>query len=152
MTRTGRPFFSEPGLAGALLDRVRMAADAAGVWDRLGTDWLVLDAELLPWSAKAAELLQDLYAATGAAGTAVLDAGRRLVSDAMRRGIDLEALAARTTSRAAHLARYVDAYRRYCWDVDGVDGIEIAVFQILAAEVRFTPADLTGGTSNRSMP
>ena len=26
---------------------------AAGLWDELGTDWLLLDAELLPWSAKA---------------------------------------------------------------------------------------------------
>ncbi|WP_419922843.1 polynucleotide kinase-phosphatase [Candidatus Poriferisodalis sp.] len=134
VTRTGRPFFSEPGLTGALLDRVRLAADAAGVWDRLGTDWLVVDAELLPWSAKSAELLRDVYAATGAAGAAVLDAGRRLVSDAMGRGIDLEALATRTTGRAEHLASYVDAYRRYCWDVDGVAGIEIAPFQLLAAE------------------
>ena len=134
VTRTGRPFFSEPGLTGALLDRVRAAVDAAGLWDHLGTDWLVVDAELLPWSAKSAELLRDLYAATGAAGAAVLDAGRRLVSDATGRGIDLEALATRTTGRAEHLASYVDAYRRYCWDVDGVDGIEIAPFQILAAE------------------
>ena len=29
------------------------AVDAAGLWDELGTDWLLLDAELLPWSAKA---------------------------------------------------------------------------------------------------
>ena len=31
---------------------------AAGLWDELATDWLVLDAELLPWSAKAEELLR----------------------------------------------------------------------------------------------
>ena len=134
VTRTGRPFFAEAGLNGALLERVRAAIAAAGLWDRLATDWIILDAEVLPWSAKAAALIQQLYAATGAAGKASLGAARSLMADAMGRGVDVEALAARTAGRAGHVAAYVDAYRQYCWDVDGIDGIEIAPFQILAAE------------------
>ncbi|WP_420626969.1 polynucleotide kinase-phosphatase [Candidatus Poriferisodalis sp.] len=134
VTRTGRPFFSDPELTSVLLDRIRAAVDASGLWDRLGTDWLILDAELLPWSAKSAELLRSQYAATGAAGIVSLDAAQRLMADAMRRGIELDALATQTRSRAEHVASFVEAYRRYCWDVDGVDGIEIAPFQILAAE------------------
>src|SRR5689334_20196116 len=31
-TRTGRPFFEERGLEAAVLDRVRAAIDAAGLW------------------------------------------------------------------------------------------------------------------------
>ena len=134
VTRTGRPFFSQPALANTLLDRVRAGADASGLWDRLDSDWLIVDAELLPWSAKSTGLLKDLYAATGAAGTTALEAASRLVGDAMGRGIDLGALAERTGRRAEHVASYVNAYRRYCWDVDGVDGIEIAPFQLLAAD------------------
>ncbi len=134
VTRTGRPFFSEAAVTGALLDRVRTAADATGLWGRLGTDWFILDAEVLPWSAKAAALIQRLYAAVGAAGTAALDAACGSMADAARRGVDVEALTTRTTSRAGHVAAYVDSYRRYCWDVDGADGVEIAPFQILAAE------------------
>ncbi|NUT37547.1 MAG: polynucleotide kinase-phosphatase [Hamadaea sp.] len=49
-TRTGRPFFG-PAQTEALLGRVREAATAAGLWDELATDWLLLDCELLPWSA-----------------------------------------------------------------------------------------------------
>lgn len=134
VSRTGRPFFSDPGLAGALLDRLRTAADAAGLWDRLNTDWLILDAELLPWSAKASGLIQKQYAATGAAGRAALAAAQRLLDEATQRGVDLETLASRTNDRARHLESYVEAYRRYCWDVDGLTGIEIAPFQILAAQ------------------
>ena len=134
VTRTGRPFFDEAALTGALLDRVRAAADATGLWDRLDSDWLVLDAEVLPWSVKAGPLIQRLYAATGAAGTAALGAAAGLLADATGRGVDVEALAARTAKRADHVAAYVDAYRRYCWDVDGTDGIQVALFQILAAE------------------
>lgn len=134
VTRTGRRFFSEPGSLKRLLDRVRTAADAAGLWDRLNTGWLIFDAELLPWSAKASELIRNQYAATGAAGRTALDAAQRLLDEATQRGVDLEALASRTSRRAQHLGSYVEAYRRYCWDVEGLDGIEVAPFQILAAE------------------
>ena len=134
VTRTGRPFFAEPELTGMLLARVRAAVDASGLWDCLGTDWLVVDAELLPWSAKSAELVRGQYAATGAAGTVALHAAHRLMAAAMRRGIDLGDLERRTTRRSEHVESFVDAYRRYCWDVDGVEGIKIAPFQLLAAE------------------
>ncbi|WP_419945977.1 polynucleotide kinase-phosphatase [Candidatus Poriferisodalis sp.] len=134
VTRTGRPFFSTPGVAGTLLGRLRTAADAAGLWDQLGTDWLVVDTEMLPWTAKSAELLRRQYAATGAAGTVVFDAAQRLLAEATGRGVDVEALASRTAGRAGHLASFVRAYRQYCWDTDGADGIEIAPFQILAAQ------------------
>ncbi len=134
VTRTGRPFFAEPALTGALLDRVRAAVAATGLWDRLSTDWLILDTEVLPWSAKAGGLIQRVFAATGAAGAAAFEAAIDSMADATRRGIDVEALAARTSRRARHVAAYIEAYRQYCWDVDGIDGIGIAPFQILAAE------------------
>jgi protein phosphatase len=70
-TRTGRPFFG-PALTSALLDRVRAAATSAGLFDELSTSWLLLDAELLPWSAKAGQLLRDQYASVGAAARAAL--------------------------------------------------------------------------------
>ncbi len=70
-TRTGRPFFG-PALTSALLNRVRAAATSAGLFDELSTSWLLLDAELLPWSAKAGQLLRDQYASVGAAARAAL--------------------------------------------------------------------------------
>ena len=72
-TRTGRPFFPD-GLTAELVDRLRIAAESAGLFDELGTSWLLLDAELLPWSAKAGQLLRDQYAAVGAAARASLPA------------------------------------------------------------------------------
>src|SRR5205085_8095471 len=69
---TGRRFFSEPALEAQLLDRVRSALTAANVWNELDTTWVCLDCELMPWSAKAQELLKSQYAAVGAAGRAAL--------------------------------------------------------------------------------
>ena len=67
-TRTGRPFFN-PTLTVQLLERLGAAVEASGLWDELETDWVLLDAELLPWSAKAEELLRTQYAARWRSGS-----------------------------------------------------------------------------------
>ncbi|GAA0635788.1 hypothetical protein GCM10009535_09890 [Streptomyces thermocarboxydovorans] len=69
-TRTGRPFFDDPAVTEEILGRLRAAVTEAGLWEELGTDWLLLDAELMPWSLKASGLLRSQYAAVGAASGA----------------------------------------------------------------------------------
>lgn len=134
VTRTGRRFFSDEVLEAALLGRMRSAVDRAGLWDELATDWLVLDAELLPWSAKAGDLLTRQYAPTGAAASASLPAAAAIVQRAAERGVEVDELLDRTRLRMAQAEAYRDAYRHYCWPVDGVDDLAVAPFQILAAE------------------
>ena len=92
-TRTGRPFFADPATTETLLAEVRAAVAAAGVFDDLGTDWLALDTELLPWSAKARDLIRDQYAAVGAAARAVLPDAVAVLDAAVTRGQDVECLA-----------------------------------------------------------
>ena len=45
-----------------ILARLRSAIDGAGLWEELDTDWLLLDAEIMPWSAKAGSLIESQYA------------------------------------------------------------------------------------------
>jgi protein phosphatase len=132
-TRTGRPFF-DPELTGALVARVAAAARAAGLFAELGTSWLLLDAELLPWSAKAGQLLRDQYAAVGAAARAALPAAVAALERAESRGLDVGDLLARTSTRAANADAFAAAYRRYCWPTEGLAGIRLAPFQLLAYE------------------
>jgi polynucleotide kinase-phosphatase len=132
-TRTGRPFFEAERNAG-LLAKVRAAVTKAGLWEELDTGWLLLDAELLPWSAKAGTLIMDQYAAVGAAAQAALPSAVAGLSAANARGIDVAGLLARTRQRASDVAAYRAAYRRYCWPTDGLDGVRLAPFQLLAAE------------------
>ncbi|MEU7867361.1 polynucleotide kinase-phosphatase [Dactylosporangium sp. NPDC049140] len=132
-TRTGRPFF-DPDLTGRLLTRLRAAVTAAGLWDELGTGWLLLDCELLPWSAKAEELLRNQYAAVGAAARATMPAAVRALRAAEASGLDVTALLQRTEARAANADAFTDAYRRYCWPTDGLGGVQLAPFQVLAGE------------------
>jgi protein phosphatase len=133
-TRTGRPFFADASTEAAVLARVAEALERSGLWDELATRWVCLDAELMPWSAKAQELLRSQYAAVGASA-------RRALGDAVGA---LEAYAARTGEPHALLERYrrraeaaegfVTAYRRYCWPVNAIDDLEIAPFHLLASE------------------
>ncbi|OIJ67303.1 polynucleotide kinase-phosphatase [Streptomyces mangrovisoli] len=135
-TRTGRPFFDDADTTEAVLGRLRDAIGAAGLWEELDTDWLLLDAELLPWSLKASGLLRSQYAAVGAASGAVFPGALAALEGAAARGIDVEALLGRQRERAADAAAFTDAYRRYCWTTDGLDGVRLAPFQILAVRGR----------------
>jgi protein phosphatase len=133
LTRTGRRFFADAAMEAALLDRVRAAASACGLWQRLETDWFCLDAELMPWSAKAQELLRTQYAAVGAAARVGLAEASATLQAAADRGADVAALLARTQARAERAERYVAAYRRYCWPVASVDDLRLAPFHLLAS-------------------
>ncbi|MFJ3192712.1 polynucleotide kinase-phosphatase [Streptomyces griseoviridis] len=135
-TRTGRPFFDDASVTEEILGRLRTAIGAAGLWDELDTDWLLLDAELMPWSLKAAGLLRSQYAAVGAASGAVFPGVLAALEGAAARGVDVAGLHDRQRRRASDAARFTDAYRRYCWPTDGLDGVRLAPFQILAARGR----------------
>jgi protein phosphatase len=139
ITRTGRRFFNEIERETALLSRVRNALTASGFWEQFATDWVVLDCELMPWSAKAQELLKSQYAAVGSAAIGALPsvleslglAAQRLngeVSDL------LEGLKDDFERRGQSARRFVDTYRNYCWSVESINDFKLAPFHVLATE------------------
>ena len=133
-TRTGRRFFSDVELERAFLGRVRAALDTTGLWDELDTDWVCLDCELMPWSAKAQELLRWQYAAVGAAGAAALPATVEALQTAAGTGLDLGELLRDFEERRELLDRYVAAYGHYCWPVESIDDLKLAPFHVMASE------------------
>ncbi|NUP00132.1 MAG: polynucleotide kinase-phosphatase [Nonomuraea sp.] len=132
-TRTGRPFFRDMA---PLVDALRAACEP--LWAELGSDWVVLDCELLPWSAKAGDLIRSQYASVGAAARAALPEAVTALEAAAGRGLDVGELLTRTRRRSGNAALFRDAYARYCRPVDGLEGITLAPFQILACEGRAT--------------
>lgn len=135
-TRTGRPFFDDPAVTEEILARLRTAVGEAGLWTEFGTDWLLLDAELMPWSLKAGGLLRSQYAAVGAASGAVFPGALAALEGAAARGVDVGGLLERQRERAFDAAAFTAAYRRYCWTTEGLDGVRLAPFQILAVQGR----------------
>jgi polynucleotide kinase-phosphatase len=130
-TRTGRAFFA--GMTD-LVDRLRDAATP--LLASLDTDWLALDCELLPWSAKALDLIKVQYASVGAAAHAALPEALAVLGTAKERGLDVGDLASRTRSRLRNAEAFRNAYAAYVRPTDGLDGITLAPFQILACEGR----------------
>src|SRR5262249_57235459 len=103
-------------------DRVRSALAAANLWSEFDTKWVCLDCELMPWSAKAQELLQTQYAAVGAAGQASLPrAVASLAQAAERLGGEernkVEQIMGDCRRRTEHVGRFVAASRPDCGPV-----------------------------------
>jgi protein phosphatase len=133
-TRTGRRFFDDQALEREFIAAIQKAVDEANFWEEFETDWLCLDCELMPWSAKAQELLRQQYAAVGAAARASLADVVAVLERAKTNVDDVGALLERHRERARAAERYVDAYRRYCWPVRSLDDLKLAPFHLLATE------------------
>ena len=131
-TRTGRRFFEEATLEAEFISRLQSALTASGFWEEFDTDWICLDCELMPWSAKAQELLRQQYAAVGAAARAaladVLDVFEKTSNP------EVTVLRERYQERAHAAEQYVAAYRRYCWPVQSLNDLKLAPFHLLATE------------------
>jgi protein phosphatase len=152
-TRTGRHFFTntENTHEQAILSRLRTALDNSGFWDAFSTNWVCLDTELMPWSAKARSLILEQYTPTGMAGrnglakaietlqaTKMPNTGKGVSNAALVSGtpgdMNIAAVLAEYQNRRECLEHYTEAYRRYCWPVASVDDYRIAPFHILATE------------------
>jgi len=133
-TRTGRRFFEDARREAELLQSVRSALDAAGFWERFQTDWACLDCELMPWSAKAQQLLRDQYAATGSAARVALAETVAALQQTAALQPDAGALLDRQRRRLDAATAYVEVYRRYCWPVQSITDFKLAPFHLLATE------------------
>src|SRR6267154_9176 len=133
-TRTGRRFFDSSELESQFLERIRQAADRASFWDAVKSDWFCLDAELMPWSAKAQELLRRQYAAVGASARAAFAQAIAGLEQGASQDPELAQLRDRFRERASLAEHLVAAYRRYCWPVQSLDDLKLAPFHLLASE------------------
>ncbi len=134
-TRTGRRFFNDAEIVKQILVRLRAAAEKANLFTEFNTSWLLLDLELMPWSAKAMGLLQTQYAPVSAAANHSANARMEIARKLQERGIDgateyYELAQAKQES----VEKYRDAYRRYCWNVTSVEDYKLAPFHLLASE------------------
>jgi protein phosphatase len=126
-TRTGRRFFEDRFVEAALLNIVREGLTRANLWEELSSGWFCLDCELMPWSAKAQDLLKNQYAAAGSAASAAVAESIDVLQQTADRFAGTEssrettAMLLKQHDRLSRVHRYVDAYRRYCWPVHSVN-------------------------------
>jgi protein phosphatase len=134
-TRTGRNFFTDAVLEKEFINRVNLALTNSQFWEKHQTDWVCLDAELMPWSAKAQALLKDQYAAVGSAASAALPEVEKVLQQVMARGVaDAAPSLEKYSQKNQAITKYVKAYQNYCWAVNAVEDYKLAPFHILATE------------------
>jgi polynucleotide kinase-phosphatase len=150
-TRTGRPMFPDGDLERKLLEVMGETLTATGFWAMFNTSWVCLDCELMPWSAKAQELLVDQYAPGGIAATTSLGLAAAAVGQAIERGVDLQVLHDDLERRETAAAEYVEAYGRYCWPVNGVDDLRVALSKFSRPREPPISTKRTNGTCNRRL-
>lgn len=147
-TRTGRHFFASRETEQAILARLNKALEASNFWRDFNTDWVCLDTELMPWSAKAQQLLVEQYAPVGRCGrdglknalsalekaAALQTVSFEVATSTSGQNVDLASVLDKYRQKQGALERYTEAYRRYCWNVRSLDDYRIATFHILATE------------------
>ncbi len=133
-TRTGRRFFEDLALERELLATVQGALERSGFWDQFETNWVCLDCEVMPWSAKALELVRQQYASVGTAARVGLGEAVNALQQAAARGVDVGASLDRHKIRRDLAERFAQAYRHYCWPVESLRDIRVAPFHVMATE------------------
>lgn len=134
-SRSGRAFFDDDQRRAAVAALSQAASRS--LFDEMETDWLLLDAEIMPWNTKATDLIERQFAPTGRAaqmgGGLALEALARF-SD--RHVADVSALKSRVERRVDNAARFDAVWRGYCWEAPDIDALRIAPFHVLASEGR----------------
>jgi polynucleotide kinase-phosphatase len=128
-TRSGRAFFQKE-----LEERILQVlnADLSGYFEKYNTDFVLLDAEILPWNLKAKELIMSQYAHVGE--MALLDRSklRAQLQKASDNGRDIGKWLAETDKKINNAKIFNEVYQKYCWETEGLEGIQIAPFHTLA--------------------
>jgi len=133
-TRTGRQFFEQDKTEKEFLEMLNKALTTSNFWEKFNTDWVCLDGELMPWSAKAKDLLVKQYAAVGVAATNGLTDSIAAMNKAKSRGIGVDHIITDFTTRKESIEKYITSYRNYCRETNGLEGLVFAPFHILATE------------------
>ncbi|UTC74488.1 polynucleotide kinase-phosphatase [Treponema sp. OMZ 792] len=134
-TRTGRNFFNDSKIEKEFLTKVQRALTLSNFWEKHSTNWVCLDAELMPWSVKAQSLIHDQYAATGSSAINSLSEAEKILTLTKMRGVEgVENLSAAFTQKKIAVEKFIDSYRNYCWEVKSIDDYQLAPFHILATE------------------
>ncbi|WP_042142010.1 polynucleotide kinase-phosphatase [Paucisalibacillus sp. EB02] len=130
-TRTGRRFFKEETEKEILL-KINKGLRSNDYFRKYDTDYVLLDAEIMPWNLKAKELISNQYAHVSE--NAILD--RRILKDKLKETVhsnpDVENWLQEYEEKLNNAHVFHEVFQKYCWDVEGIKQIQIAPFHVLA--------------------
>ncbi|GGA88655.1 polynucleotide kinase-phosphatase [Ornithinibacillus halotolerans] len=130
-TRTGRKFFDEE-TEKEILTKLNQSLIANDYFSKYNTEYVLLDAEIMPWNLKAKELISNQYAHVSE--NAILDRAtlKNKLETAARTNQDVIDWLAEYESKLENAYVFQEVFQKYCWNVDGINEIQIAPFHVLA--------------------
>ncbi|MBU5353501.1 polynucleotide kinase-phosphatase [Paenibacillus barcinonensis] len=131
VTRTGRAFF-DPTTEQEVLARLHADLIAGGYFDRHQTEFVLLDAEIVPWNLKARELIASQYAHVAEAALMDRSVVKDKIREAANAGRNVADWLQETEVKLENARTFRDVFQYYCWDVNDIGDISIAPFHTLA--------------------
>ncbi|WP_332645527.1 polynucleotide kinase-phosphatase [Lysinibacillus sp. 54212] len=128
-TRTGRAFF-EQNVQQKIVGQIHEELLTKQYFDKMNTDFVLLDAEILPWNLKAQSLIDEQYAHV--AEHAMMDRQKILQKLQETKNLDVSHWLAEYEELVRNAVRFDAVYQNYCWPVDDLSAIKIAPFHVLA--------------------
>ncbi|WP_141431101.1 polynucleotide kinase-phosphatase [Bacillus sp. 03113] len=130
-TRTGRPFFSKE-IEEELTRKLNEDLHRYSYFEKYQTDFILLDAEILPWNLKAKELISTQYAHV--AEIAMMDRTKlkEKLEKALNHNKGVSEWLDEITSKLQNVHVFREVFQKYCWNTEGIKGIQIAPFHLLA--------------------
>lgn len=130
-TRTGRAFFQHD-LEREVLLELQKQLNNAGYFEKYQTDFVLMDAEIVPWNLKARELIASQYGHVSEAATMDRDYILNQLRKAQTTGHEVNDWIDEWTIKQQNATIFRETFQQYCWDTKGIEGIRIAPFHILA--------------------
>ena len=130
-TRTGRRFF-DVKTEEQLILKINQDLHESGYFERYDTDYVLLDAEIMPWNLKAKELISSQYAHV--AENAILDRTmlKEKIEKAVHENADLKGWLEEYELKLENAHTFKEVFQKYCWEIEDLNSIQIAPFHVLA--------------------
>lgn len=128
-TRTGRRFFDKE-TERVIIRQLHTELLAKNYFEQFETNFVLLDAEILPWNLKAQQLIDQQYAHV--AEQALMDRTKLVEKLGQTTQIDVSDWLQEYTLLLENAKRFSTVYENYCWDVQDTATIQIAPFHVLA--------------------
>lgn len=130
-TRTGKAFFKKT-LEEQMVTLLNAELVKSGYFETYNTDFVLLDAEILPWNLKAKDLIVNQYAHVGEMALLDREKLKASLQTALESGKNVTDWMKEVDIGVENAKVFNEVYQKYCWDIDGMEGVQIAPFHTLA--------------------
>ncbi|MET0785987.1 MAG: polynucleotide kinase-phosphatase [Paenisporosarcina sp.] len=130
-SRTGKRFFDSE-TEQRIVSNINHELHEKGYFEKYNTDYVILDAEIMPWNLKAKELISSQYAHV--AENAILDRTKlkEKIEVAVGQNEELNVWLDEYEEKLNNAHTFNEVYQKYCWDIEDINSIQIAPFHVLA--------------------